>query len=181
MSFGDIAKRIAELWKAATPEEKAPFEADAAQDKVTASPALALAVCADAQSKSKRVWMGIGASRSVYCWQQHTSKHMQGHAPGIRPLLSHRPVQIRYKSEMAAYKAKLAGKEPATADGEEADDADEDADGGAAEDAADAGAADGADADDADRGADGSQEVKQGGGQEEVRDEPIEDLLHESD
>ena len=34
LSFGDIAKRIAELWKAATPEEKAPFEADAAQDKV---------------------------------------------------------------------------------------------------------------------------------------------------
>ena len=37
LSFGDIAKRIAELWKAATPEEKAPFEADAAQDKVTRS------------------------------------------------------------------------------------------------------------------------------------------------
>ena len=34
LSFGDIAKRIAELWKAATPDEKAPFEADAAQDKV---------------------------------------------------------------------------------------------------------------------------------------------------
>ena len=35
LGFGDIAKRIAELWKAATPEEKAPFEADAAQDKVS--------------------------------------------------------------------------------------------------------------------------------------------------
>ena len=34
LSFGDIAKRIAELWKAATPDEKAPFEGDAAQDKV---------------------------------------------------------------------------------------------------------------------------------------------------
>lgn len=34
IAFGEVGKKMGELWKAVTPEERAPFDEEATQDKV---------------------------------------------------------------------------------------------------------------------------------------------------
>ncbi len=39
IAFGEVGRKLGELWKAATPEDKAPFEEQAVADKVPPAPA----------------------------------------------------------------------------------------------------------------------------------------------
>ena len=108
------------------------------------------------------------------------------------------PLQVRYKSEMAKYKAKMAGEAEPADEEDGAEDAEEDAEddadaaaGAAVEDAAHDGAVEAAvdgtvdgtdDQEDREDAADAKEAVKKEGVKDEdVKEEPIEDLLQESD